>query len=59
MDSKLGLISQEGQEEGMGEAWEGAEKSLPGLPLGKPRFLFPESCSDVTPVAPDPALCPP
>lgn len=59
MDSKLGLISQEGQEEGMGEAWEGAEKSLPGLPLGKPRFLFPESCSDVTPGAPDPALCPP
>ena len=59
VDSKRGLISQEGQEEGMGEAWEGAKKSLPVLPLGKPRFLFPESCSNVPPVAPDPALCPP
>lgn len=59
VDSEFGLISQEGQEEGIGEPWEGAKKSLPGLPLGKLRFLFPESCSDVTLVAPNSALCPP
>lgn len=53
VDSEFGLISQKGQEEGIGEAWEGAKKSLPGLRLGKLRFLSPtESCSDVTPVAP-------
>ena len=52
MDSEFGLLSQKGQEEGTGEAWEGAKKSLPGLPLGKLRVLSPESCSDVTPVAP-------